>query len=77
MTDDHGHSALTQQELERLRAEMKAALDRMQRSIERARPIFGYDRAHVAESTSDNTKGTPGTADGAADWGGAPGPPAN
>lgn len=65
MFDTHDHGPLTEADLERVRTQLRDALDRLRTTVERTQRVFYEMRLRVAEGTSDNDAG--GLLDGAAD----------
>jgi hypothetical protein len=57
MLDTHDHGPLTEADLERVRSQLRDALDRLRSTVERTQRVFYEMRLRVAESTSDNSVG--------------------
>jgi hypothetical protein len=55
MLDTHDHGPLTEADLERVRSQLRDALDRLRSTVERTQRVFYEMRLRVAESTSDNS----------------------
>ena len=53
MLDIHDHGPLTEADLERVRSQLRDALDRLRETVERTQRVFYEMRLRVAESTSD------------------------
>jgi hypothetical protein len=53
MLDIHDHGPLTEGDLERVRSQLRDALDRLRETVERTQRVFYEMRLRVAESTSD------------------------
>ena len=55
MLDTHDHGPLTEADLEKVRSQLRDALDRLRSTVERTQRVFYEMRLRVAESTSDNS----------------------